>query len=97
MKKVALHKEKKNSRADIYETEPAERRHKQPKKIDRTERIHSESMMRENRARDWSQSNKQKREEIYQVYRQNGTEYLEHQKLKYLKTTLAKKVAVSAI
>jgi hypothetical protein len=76
MKKIALHKEKKNPRADVYDTEPAERRQNKPKKVDRTERIHSESVMRENRARDWSQPNKQKREEINQLYRQNGTEYL---------------------
>jgi hypothetical protein len=41
--------------------------------------------------------NKHKRLEYFQNNLQNGTNYLEHQKIKFLKATLAKKVAVSAI
>ena len=53
--------------------------------------------MREKRVRDWSEYNKQKREEYLQNHIQNGNQYLEAQKLKYLKTNLAKKIAGSAI
>lgn len=54
-------------------------------------------MIRERRVRDYSEINKHKREEYFQNHLQNGTEYLESQKIKFLKATLAKKVVVSAI
>jgi hypothetical protein len=41
--------------------------------------------------------NKHKREEYFHAQLQSGSEYLESQKIKYLKATLAKKVTGSAI
>ena len=32
-----------------------------------------------------------------QAHLQNGTEYLAHQKIKYIKTNLAKKINISAV
>ena len=41
--------------------------------------------------------NKNKRMEVFQANLQNGTDYLESQKIKYLKASLAKKITLSAI
>jgi hypothetical protein len=54
-------------------------------------------MLREKRVHDWSEVNRHKRDEFFQTKLHDGTEYLESQKIKFLKATLAKKVALSAI
>lgn len=61
MKKVEKLKKKKHSKEDIMEMDTQDNRARR-NKPDRSERIHSEAIMREKRVHDWSESTKQKRE-----------------------------------
>ena len=64
IKKIKLFKSKKKSRIDnmdYLETEHHETSKKKMKN-DRSQRIHSETIMKEKRTHDWSEINKQKRD-----------------------------------
>jgi hypothetical protein len=67
-----MQKKKKSVQDDAYQTENAERVIKK-QKPDRSQRIHSESVMRERRVHDWSESTRQRREEFDQAKLQSGT------------------------
>ncbi len=51
----------------------------------------------EKRVKDWSEHNKQKREEMLEAHIQYGNHYLYENKIKYLKTVLAKNVTLQGI
>ena len=62
IKRVQLNKKRREPREDEYlETEHAEVKKKKKENPDRSQRIHSETIMREKRVTDWSDYTKQRR------------------------------------
>jgi len=74
IRKHELNSKKKHHNRTLIDNEDDRKR--QQKSKNRTERLHSESFVRQKRINDWSEINKQKREEMFQMHLQNGTEYL---------------------
>ena len=54
----------------------ANQRNSPKKKVNRSQRVNSESQVNQRRGEDWSFPNKKKREELFQMSLQQGTEYL---------------------
>lgn len=68
-----MHKKKKSSPDDNYQTESPQTTYKKQFKADRSQRIHSEAAMKEKRVHDWSSSTRHRREELELAKLQSGT------------------------